>query len=66
MQDTRRGLLKTASILGAVGAIGTVSAISASSNQSYSSSVVVVGKSPKKEILYKKTQIWEDYLQSAK
>ena len=63
VEEARRGFLKKAAIVGAVGAIG---AVSATSKQTYSSNGVVVGKSSKKEILYKKTQVWEDYIKSAK
>jgi hypothetical protein len=62
MVEARRGFLKKAAVAGAVTAVG---AVAASGKQSYSSGGVVVGKSPKTEILYKKTQAWETYYQSA-
>lgn len=64
MNESRRGFVKKAALAGAITAVGVVSA-QASSSGSKSSNGVVVGKSPKKEITYKKTQAWEDYYKSA-
>ncbi|MBE0497326.1 MAG: twin-arginine translocation signal domain-containing protein [Campylobacterales bacterium] len=63
MEQTRRGFLKKAAVAGAVTA---VAAVAASGKQAYSSGGVVVGKSSKTEVLYKKTQAWDTYYQSAK
>lgn len=68
MQSKRREFLKKALSAGAVAAAGsTVAMASAVSNnkQETSSNGVVVGKSPKKEILYKETQAWEDFYKSS-
>jgi nitrous oxide reductase len=63
MEQARRGFLKKAALTGAVTAVGAVAATG--KQTTYSSNGVVVGKSPKQEILYKKTQNWETYYQSA-
>ena len=63
MEQARRGFLKKAAVVGAATAVG---AVAATGKQTYSSNGVVVGKSPKREILYKKTQNWERFYQSAK
>jgi len=63
MEQARRGFLKKAAVVGAATAVG---AVAATGKQTYSSNGVVVGKSPKREVLYKKTQNWETYYQSAK
>lgn len=65
MQESRRGFLKKAAVVGTVAAVGAVVA-TASTGSTYSSNGVVVGKSTKKEINYKKTQAWEDYYNSSK
>lgn len=64
MNESRRGFVAKAALVGAVAAVGVVGA-QASSSGSKSSNGVVVGKSKKKEITYKKTQAWEDYYKSA-
>jgi nitrous oxide reductase len=63
MQESRRGFLKKAAVVGTVAAVG---AVAAGAGSTYSSNGVVVGKSTKKEITYKKTQAWEDYYNSSK
>ncbi len=65
MNESRRGFVKTAALVGAVTAVGVVSAHAAGAKGSNSSNGVVIGKSSKKEITYKKTQAWEDYYRSA-
>jgi anaerobic selenocysteine-containing dehydrogenase len=62
MEQARRGFLKKAAAASAVTAVG---ALAATGKQAYSSNGVVVGKSPKKEILYRKTQAWETYYRAA-
>jgi nitrous oxide reductase len=64
MTEGRRSFLKKAAVVGAVTAVGAVSA-TASSKKTFSSNGVVVGKSPKKEITYTKTQAWSDYYKTA-
>lgn len=65
MNESRRGFVTKAAIVGAVTAVGVVTAQAASATGSNSSNGVVIGKSKKKEITYKKTQAWEDYYKSA-
>ena len=65
MNESRRGFVKKAAIVGAVTAVGVVTAQAASATGSNSSNGVVIGKSKKKEITYKKTRAWEDYYKSA-
>jgi Spy/CpxP family protein refolding chaperone len=64
MRESRRSFLKKAAVVGTVATVGTVAA-TASTDNSYSSNGVVVGKSPKKEIIYKKTKAWDDFYRSA-
>ena len=64
MNESRRGFVAKAALVGAVAAVGVVSA-TASSSDSKGTNAVVLGKSKKKEITYKKTQAWEDYYKSA-
>ena len=64
MNESRRGFVKKAALVGAVTAVGVVAA-QASSSGSKGSNGVVLGKSKKKEITYTKTQAWEDYYKSA-
>ena len=63
MNESRRGFVKKAAIVGAVASVG-VAAVQAATGHN-SSGGVVVGKSKKKEITYKKTQAWEDFYKSA-
>ncbi|MDD2384288.1 MAG: Tat pathway signal protein [Sulfurospirillaceae bacterium] len=65
MNESRRGFVKKAAVVGAVTAVGVVTAHAAGATGSNSSNGVVVGKSKKKEITYKKTRAWEDYYKSA-
>ena len=64
MDESRRGFVKKAAVAGALTAAGVVTAQAATAKNSGSNGVVV-GKSKKKEITYKKTQAWEDYYKSA-
>jgi len=64
MAESRRDFLKKAAVVGTVAAVGSVGA-TASTSEAYSSNGVVVGKSPKKEITYKKTKAWDDYYRTA-
>jgi len=64
MRESRRGFIKKAAVVGAVAAVGTVAA-NAGGSSTYSSNGVVVGKSTKKEINYKKTKAWDDYYRTA-
>jgi hypothetical protein len=60
MDKDRRMFLKTTALTSA-----TVGVAMAATPRFESSNGVVVGKSPKQEILYKKTSNWEDYYKSA-
>ena len=64
MNESRRGFVKKAALVGAVATVGVVS-VHANASGSKGTSGVVKGKSPKKEITYTKTQAWEDYYKSA-
>ena len=64
MTESRRGFLKKAAVASTVAAVGTVAA-SAGTGKTYSSNGVVIGKSPKKEITYKKTKAWDEYYRTA-
>ncbi len=63
MNKSRRSFVKKAALAGAVGAVGVVTLNAAGGT--VNSNGVVVGKSKKKEITYKKTKEWEDYYKSA-
>lgn len=69
MTEARRSFLKKLGKASAVAAAGTTTIALASSGheRSYSadSNGVVIGKSNKKEIIYKKTAIWDEYLRTA-
>lgn len=64
MTNMRRGFLKATLLGSALSAVG-VSALASSANAPSPSNGVVIGKSKKKEITYKKTQAWEDFYKSA-
>ncbi len=66
MQESRRNFLKnTALVVGTVAV--SVTALAANKDEAIkaNSNGVVVGESSKKEILYKKTQAWEDFYKQA-
>jgi len=65
MQESRRGFLKKAAVLGTVTAVSTVGAVASGSKDEYRSNGVVIGKSSKKEILYKKTLNWDAYYKAS-
>ncbi|MFT5700070.1 MAG: hypothetical protein ACI8ZB_002941 [Desulforhopalus sp.] len=69
MQEERRSFLKTTLGVGAVGVTTLIAAktgiAGSSSGNAVGSNGVVSGSSPKKEILYKKTQNWDIYYKSA-
>ena len=65
MNESRRGFVKKAALAGAVTAVGVASLQASSSSATKGSNGVILGKSPKKEVTYKKTQAWEDYYKSA-
>lgn len=64
MNESRRGFVKKAALVSAVATAGVVS-VQASASGSKGTNGVVKGKSPKKEITYTKTQVWEEYYKSA-
>ena len=69
MEDERREYLKVAAGAGVAGASTLLTAKFGIAKESQSEAVesngVVIGHSPKKEILYKKTQHWELYYKVA-
>lgn len=68
MQKERRTYLKAAVSAGVVGVttfVATKYGAAADSGAVAGSNGVVVGNSPKKEILYKKTPNWERYYKAA-
>ncbi len=68
MREDRRSFLKKVGKAGAVAAaVGTTTVLVANSDDTYASDSngVIVGKSNKKEIIYKKTQKWDEYYRSA-
>jgi len=66
MVEERRGFLKKLATAGAAASAGAMAANASPQKQRQSSNGVVVGKSPKKEILYQKTEAWEAYYSAAK
>ncbi len=67
MQESRRDFAKkTALVVGAT-AVGATALAAANSSASYQadSNGVIVGNSPKKEILYKKSGAWVEYYKQA-
>lgn len=68
MQQSRRDFAKKTAIVGATAAIVGTTAVMAAGGEAKvaSSNGVVVGKSKKKEILYTKTNTWEEYYKQAK
>lgn len=66
MQQSRRNFLKSSAIVvGAAAAATTALAANKKIAIEADSNGVVVGTSPKKEVLYKKTQAWEDFYKQA-
>lgn len=67
MQESRRNFAKKTAIVVGATAVGTT--VLASANSSTKAEVgsngVVVGNSPKKEVLYKKSKAWEDFYNQA-
>ena len=67
MQNGRRNFIKKAAIVTAGTVAGaTVMAANGTSSIDDATNGVVVGKSNKKEILYKKTAQWEEFYKKAK
>ncbi len=67
MQSDRREFVKkSAIVVGAGVAAGATTLIASEYASQADSNGVVTGKSPKKEILYKKTKAWEDFYELAK
>ncbi|MFT5661237.1 MAG: anaerobic selenocysteine-containing dehydrogenase [Sulfurimonas sp.] len=68
MQESRRNFLKkSAIVVGATAAAGATALAANTEKASLeaNSDGVVVGSSNKKEILYKKTQAWDDFYKQA-
>lgn len=67
MKEERRSFVKKTLGASALVVAGSATAAMASSNSSKSASSngVVIGKSPKKEILYKKTAQWEAFYKAS-
>lgn len=61
MIQSRRTFIKTAALTTAAVGVAT-----AATPRFDSTNGVVVGKSPKREILYAQTKTWEDYYRSAR
>ncbi|QOG11810.1 twin-arginine translocation signal domain-containing protein [Arcobacter sp. FWKO B] len=68
MQNSRRDFVKKAAIVTGTAALGAtvLTATTVKGSASQVSNGVVVGKSKKQEILYKKTAAWEEYYKQAK
>jgi anaerobic selenocysteine-containing dehydrogenase len=66
MQNSRRDFLKKSAVVAGAAAVGTSAmAMSKKTESNTGSNGVVVGQSPKKEIIYKKTAAWEEYYKQA-
>ncbi len=68
MEKNRRNFIKKTATTGSLLAIGTVSSVLANDkfeNKEKSSNGVVVGKSKKKEVLYKRTAQWEAFYKAS-
>ena len=69
MQENRRSFAKKLAIAVGVGAtVGSATTLMASdkNEESNLSNGVVIGQSNKKEIIYKKTDAWNEYYRNAK
>ncbi len=66
MQESRRNFFKKSALVVGAAAVGTT-ALAANKEEALDadSNGVVVGTSTKKEILYKKSQAWEDFYKQA-
>ena len=67
MQNSRRDFIKKSALVVGATAVSATALAAANNEASYEadSNGVVVGKSPKKEILYKKTKAWEEFYKQA-
>lgn len=66
MQESRRDFAKkTALVVGATAVGATALAANATASYEADSNGVVVGKSSKKEILYKKSKAWDEFYKQA-
>jgi len=66
MANSRRNFLKKSAAVVGVAAVGTTTmAMSQTSKGNTGSNGVVVGRSTKKEITYKKTAAWDEYYKNA-
>ncbi|WP_321315237.1 Tat pathway signal protein [Halarcobacter sp.] len=67
MQESRRDFAKKTAIVVGATAVGATALAAANSSESKEadSNGVVVGHSPKKEVLYKKSKAWEEFYKQA-
>lgn len=65
MVQMRRSFLKTAVVASAITTVGASVMIAGEKTTKTPTNGVVIGKSKKREITYKKTEAWEDYYRSA-
>lgn len=67
MQESRRNFAKKTAIVVGATAVGAtaLAAANSSSVKEADSNGVVIGHSPKKEVLYKKSQAWEEFYKQA-
>ncbi len=66
MKENRRSFIKKTLSASALVAVGSSVALASSNTKNNSSSSgVVVGKSPKKEVLYKETKEWEAFYKAS-
>jgi len=67
MQDDRRKFIKkSAMVVGVSAVVGATTLAASGKSYDADSNGVVIGKSPKKEIIYKKTNAWEEFYKQAK
>ena len=67
MQKSRRDFAKKTAIVVGATAVGTtaLAAANSSTSKEVGTNGVVVGNSPKKEVLYKKSEAWSEYYKQA-
>ncbi|QKF81796.1 twin-arginine translocation signal domain-containing protein [Halarcobacter ebronensis] len=65
MKNQRRSFIKALGTSAAVAAVGVTASLASNENKTKSTNGVVVGKSPKKEILYKETAQWDAFYKAS-